>query len=266
LKDFLRRYAIVLFFPLAYLLSWWSVLVPQANGGIMPQGPAAAALILIALAEGRAGLSTWWKRITNWHINWTWYLAAPAIMIAFHIGGGLINLLMGATLHPLELSKLWPGVIMLVFLGGQWEEPGWTAYALPKLQESFAGRPLLASAILGALRAIWHLPLMFSGAIPWYDVVFLSFAFQFMISWLYNRTNGSAWIVILFHFTSNILGVVTQQLFTGPDWTRHYILFIAVAFTLTALLVANTAPRLGMRANAEQPLGFTHGRAHVVRR
>lgn len=255
LNVFLKRYAIVLFFPLAYLLSWWSVLVPQADGGILPHGPAFAALILIAVTEGRAGLSRWWKRITNWRVSWVWYLVAPAIMIAFQFGGVWLNLLLGATLHPVEWSTLWPSLIMLVFLGGQWEEPGWTAYALPKLQESFAGRPLLASAILGSLRAIWHLPLVFSGAIPWYDVVFLSFAFQFMISWLYNRTNGSALIVILFHFTSNVLGIVSHQLFTGADWTRHYILFIAVSFVLTAILVAKTGLRLGMRADAEQSSG-----------
>ena len=254
LKVFLKRYAVVLFFPLAYLLSWISILAPQANGGILPHGPAFAALILIALTEGRAGLSVWWKRITNWRVNWVWYLAAPAIMIAFHIVGGSINLLMGANLQPFDWSPVWPSVILLAFLGGQWEEPGWTAYALPKLQERFAGRPLFASALLGAFRAVWHLPLMFSGAIPWYDVVFLSFAFQFMISWLYNRTNRSAWIAILFHFTSNILGVVTRQLFTGADYTRHYILFIAVACVLTALLVASTGSRLGMRKEAEQPL------------
>ena len=250
LKVFLKRYAIVLFFPLTYLLSWWSVLVPEAKGGILPYGPAVAALIVVTLTEGRAGLSIWWSRITNWRVNWIWYLAAPAIIIAFQLGAGLINLLMGATLHPIELSKLWPSVIMLVFLGGQWEEPGWTAYALPKLQESFAGRPLLASAILGSLRAIWHLPLMFSGAIPWYDVLFLSFAFQFMISWLYNRTNGSALIVVLFHFTSNVLGALTHQFFTGADWTRHYILFIAVACALTALLVASTVVHFGRRAHS----------------
>ena len=69
LDLFLRRYAILLFFPLAYLLSWWSVLVPQAHGGILPHGPAMAALILVALTEGRTGLSIWWKRITNWRVN-----------------------------------------------------------------------------------------------------------------------------------------------------------------------------------------------------
>ena len=252
LQDFLKRYAIVLFFPLAYLLSWWSVLVPQANGGILPHGPAFAALILIALTAGRAGVSVWWKRITNWRVSWIWYLVAPAILLAFHFGAAWINLLLGATLHPLEWSRIWPSVIMLVLLGGQWEEPGWTAYALPKLQDIFAGRPVLASTILGALRAVWHLPLMFSGAIPWYDVLFLSFAFQFLISWIYNRTNGSALIVILFHFTSNVLGAVTHQLFTGADYTRHYVLFIGVSFVLTALLVARAGRHLGMRADAEQ--------------
>jgi len=258
-KDFLKRYAIWLFFPLAYLLSWWSVPIPQAHGAIMPQGPAAAALILIALTEGRAGLSVWWKRITNWRVSWIWYLAAPVILILFQLGGGAINLLMGASLQPVAWSTLWPVLIMLVFLGGQWEEPGWTAYALPQLQERFAGRPLLASLILGIFRAAWHLPLAFSGAIPWYDVVFLSLAFQFMISWLYNRTDGSALIVILFHFTSNVLGAVTRQLFTGADYTRHYILFIAVSFVLTAILVARTGLRSSVskkgEASSAQPAG-----------
>jgi hypothetical protein len=249
-KVFLKRYAIVLFFPLAYLLSWASVFIPQAGGGILPHGPALAALILIALAEGRAGLSLWWRRITNWRVNWIWYLAAPAIMIAFHFGAGSINLMMGASLQPIDWSAVWPSVILLVFLGGQWEEPGWTAYALPKLQERFAGRLLLASTILSALRATWHLPLVISGGIPWYDMLFFSFVMQFTISWLYNRTNGSALIAFLFHFTSNVLFVVTHQLFTGADWTRHYVLFIGVGCVLTALLVTMT----GLRQNKEQSL------------
>ena len=44
---------------------------------------------------------------------------------------------------------------------------GWTGYALPTLQERLASRPLAASLILGALRSVWHLPLVISGAVPW---------------------------------------------------------------------------------------------------
>jgi hypothetical protein len=251
LNVFLKRYALVLFFPLTYLLSWISILLPQAGGGILPHGPALAALILIALTQGRPGLSLWWKSVTNWRVSWIWYLAAPAIMILFHVGGGMINLLMGASLQPINWSQVWSSVILLAFLGGQWEEPGWTGYALPKLQERFADRPLLASAILSLLRAAWHLPLVFSGAIPWYDMLFFSVAMQFTISWLYNRTNGSVPIAVLFHFTSNVLFVVMRQLFTGADWTRHSVLFIAIGCVLTALLVASTGSRLGLRRNEE---------------
>ena len=250
---FLKRHALWLFFALGYLLSWGSVLLPQAGGGILPHGPALAALILIALTEGRAGVSAWWKRITNWRVSWIWYLAAPAIMIAFHLGGASINLLIGATLQPIDWSQVWPSVLLLAFLGGQWEEPGWTGYALPKLQERFAGRPVLASAVLSLLRATWHLPLVVSGAIPWYDMLFFSFAMQFTISWLYNRTNGSALIALLFHFTSNVLYVVMHQLFTGTDWTRHFILYITVACVSTIVLVARTGLGVRVQKRAAPP-------------
>jgi len=52
---------------------------------------------------------------------------------------------------------------------------------------------------------------------------------------------------------------VTRQLFTGADYTRHYILFIAVSFVLTAILVAKTGLRSGMskegKASPAQPAG-----------
>jgi hypothetical protein len=256
MSNFLKRYAIAIFFPLAYILSWWSILVPQAHGAIIPQGPLLAALILCALTEGRAGLSLWWRRIINWRANWLWYLIAPAIIIIFQIGGGLINLTMGATIHPVNLSKILPSMIMLVFLGGQWEEPGWTAYALPKLQERFPNQPLMATSILAVLRATWHLPLMLSGAITWYNLIFLNLAFQFLISWLYNRTNGSVLIVILFHFTANIIFPITNQAFVGGDSVWFQILFVAVSFVFTLFLIIKAGARLGMQEQTNMELTF----------
>lgn len=90
---------------------------------------------------------------------------------------------------------------------------------------------------MGAIRAVWHLPLMISGAIPWYDVVFFAMAFQFLISWLYNRTSGSLPVVMLFHLTSNVVGgAVVVPLFSGADHARFYVLFIAAAWLLALLL------------------------------
>jgi hypothetical protein len=121
-----------------------------------------------------------------------------------------------------------------------WEEPGWTGFALPLLQDRNAARPyglLKASLLMGAIRAGWHLPLMVSGAIPWFDVVFFSFAFQFLITWLFNSTGESVLIPMLFHLTSNVVGGgIMLPLFTGIDHSRYYILFVTMAW-LPALVL-----------------------------
>jgi hypothetical protein len=153
-NNFLKRYALVLFFPRAYLLSWWSLLVPQAQGGILPHGPALAALILIGLTEGRPGLSVWWKRVTNWR-ELDLVSGGARHHDPLQLGGASINLLLGATLHPSSCRSC-GRVCSMLLSSAAVGEPGWTALRLPKLQERL-WRPLLASTILGA-RAVWHLP------------------------------------------------------------------------------------------------------------
>jgi len=151
-----------------------------------------------------------------------------------------MNALLGAVVSSTDhLNGFGGTLLMLLLLGGLWEEPGWTGYALPLLQERYASRgnnQLLASLHVGALRAFWHLPLVISGAIPWYDVVFFSFALQFLITWLYNRT-GSVPAVMLLHLASNLFGGSTMlPLYTGADHTQYYVIFIAVAWVLALLL------------------------------
>jgi hypothetical protein len=62
-------------------------------------------------------------------------------------------------------------------------------------------------------------------------------AFQFLITWLFNRTGGSVLIVMLFHLTSNVLGGgIMVPLFSGSDYTHFYMLFIAMAWLLAFIL------------------------------
>ena len=84
---------------------------------------------------------------------------------------------------------------------------------------------------------MWHLPLVISGAIPWFDAILFSIAFQFLITWLFNRTGGSVLIPMLFHLTSNVVGgAVLVPLFSGTDQNRFYILFVVTAWALALLL------------------------------
>lgn len=250
-RRFIQRNALLFFIVLTYLLSWWTV--PFLHGGLFPYGPTLAAVIVLALAEGRAGLATWWRRVTHWRVPWVWYVIAPGIVIGYSLGGFVLNLLFGATMQPVNWRSVLPGVIPLLLVGGLWEEPGWTGYALPALQARYADRPgglLIATALLGILRASWHLPLMLYGTLPWYDVVFFEVAFQFLMAWLYNRTKGSVPAVMLFHLTSNLVGLYLHAVFTGADWSRNYLLFVVLAVLLAAAIVRTAGERLGQEAKA----------------
>lgn len=251
---FLSKYQLPLFFLLAYLLSWWSI--PFAEGGILPHGPALAALILIALIGGKEGLRAFWGRLSHWRAGW-WYLIGPAIIAAYLLSAYAISMLFGAQPDsPPALPS--PGLLLvLLLLGGQWEEPGWSGYALPALQKRFGDRRyglLAASLILGLGRATWHLPLFLSGAIAWYDIIIFSFAFQVIISWLYNRTQGSVPVIILFHYTSNVLaGGIMLAAYSGAAHDTFYALFTGIATLIAVIITFLTRFRLGAPPAVQQP-------------
>jgi hypothetical protein len=223
-REFFTKYRFPLFFLLAYLLSWWAL--PATREGQLPHGPAFAAVIVLALTLGRPGLREWW------------YLVGPAILAGGLVIAFVANLLLGAKVSG-GLQLPLAAVIFLLLIGGEWEEPGWTGYALPALQERYAkaaNGPLIATLVLGVFRAIWHLPLVIVGAIPWYEGILLNvLVFQPIISWLYNKSRGSVPVVMVFHFMSNLLSVIVSPVFAGAEGVQYKILFYV--FGLVAALV-----------------------------
>lgn len=246
-ESIFSKYQLPFFFLSAYLLSWWSA--PVANGQIIPHGPALAALIVLAVTAGRQGLGGLWRRITKWRVAWYWYLIGPAIIIGYQGIAFVLNLLLGATVASLPRISL-ATVIELLLLGGFWEEIGWSGYALPKLQAHFSKRPhgqLVAALVLGVFRSIWHLPLFLYGHIPWFEIFVFNFAFQLLITWVFNKSDGSVLVVMLLHFTSNIIGSFMYPVFTGSALTSYYILFMGLACLISLVIVWKSGPALGKR-------------------
>lgn len=241
------KYHLPIFFLLTYLLSWWSA--PLLDGGIIPYGPAFAAVIALAVTSGRQGLRDFWRRLTQWRAGW-WYIAGPMIIVAFLLAAFVTNLLLGATVASPPQIPSTEVLLQLLLLGGLWEEIGWTGYALPELQLRFANYkngPLVAALILGMFRGVWHLPLYLNGTLPWYDVVFFAgFALQVFISWIYNKTRGSVPAVMLFHYFSNVLiGSTMLLVFSGNEKTSYYVLFVAWAFLAAIVIAWGSQFRLG---------------------
>jgi hypothetical protein len=253
LRSSVRAHPLTWFVVAAYAFSWWSI--PFADGGILPYGPFLAAVLLLGLTKGRSGLIELFRRMTTWQGGLKWLLIAPGLVILYLILAFLLNLLLGGSVtHTSHLSAVGPTFLSLLLLGGMWEEPGWTGFALPLLQDRNATRPLgllKASLLMGVIRAGWHLPRMISGAIPWFDAVFFSFAFQFLITWLFNSTGGSVLIPMLFHLTSNVIGGgVMVPLFTGLDHDRFYILFVTLAWLPALVLNWPRKWSMGRRASS----------------
>ena len=228
MKKFIQHHELTSFFLLAYLLSWSTV--PFMQGGQMTWGLAIAARIVIGVTLGAQGLREYRNRIANWRAGW-WYIAGPLLILGYEGLAFIISLAAGATV--VEMPHLSVSSIgMLVLFGGQWEEPGWTAYALPRLRERFANRQngsLIAVLVLAFFRMVWHLPLFLYGKLYWFDIVVLSFAFQILLAWLYDRSNGSVPVVMFTHFMSNIFGALMSTVFAGSDRVLFQALFISLA-------------------------------------
>jgi hypothetical protein len=89
----IKRYPLATFFILTYIFSWWGWLVGL---GQIPIGPVVAALIVVPLTEGKAGLKEWASRIVRWRVGVRWYAIALLLPMALAVVAVALNVLMGA--------------------------------------------------------------------------------------------------------------------------------------------------------------------------
>lgn len=240
----LQQHRLPAFFVLAFAISWasWPAfaagLIPRVE--FLPVGPLAAAVVVIALTEGRQGFRAWGRRIIRWRVGWAWYGVAFLLPAAMVLAAGAITMAFGASATGLQ-ALTWSGLLAIFAVrlvnpldGPLGEEPGFRGYAVPLLQASRP--PLRAAAILGFLVTLWHLPLvLFNGLSP--TGLPTTFAITFLYVWLFNRTGGSVLLTIIFH---NSQGTLTMGSFgfSGADTVRvELAYFLVVVLAVVATLV-----------------------------
>ena len=278
--DVIRRHPLLSFFVLANLLSWlaWTPYVLSQNGlgvwdyrfpavlgssqilGVLPGaylGPVFSAFLVTLVADGRDGLRRWVRRLWHWRVRWHWYaialLGVPAVLLltGFVFSGGQIQ-----PPSVLVLAVYVPALLFQMITTGLAEEPGWRDFALPRLQDRFG--PLRASLILGPLWAAWHLPLFLSdwGGFPdahWSrPLVFVVFcvSFNFVVSWVFNRTGQSLPLVMLLHVSvNNFSSVVWSDLFPSLGTDLTLVAQAAAAVVAAVVVLVGTRGRLGYTAD-----------------
>ncbi|MFF0309721.1 CPBP family intramembrane glutamic endopeptidase [Streptosporangium sp. NPDC004379] len=284
LRGFIRRHPLISFFTLANLMSWvawvpyilsatglgvWNFRFPEVLGtsqltGMLPGaylGPIFSAYIVTRVTGGREGVRRWIRRMTKWRVSWVWYLISVlAVPVALIVAA---SALYGEDVRMPPVAVLIayvPGLLLQMVTTGLAEEPGWRDFALPRMQRRFG--PLGATALLGPLWGVWHLPLYLSEWGGWPDVTlmrvgeFIAFCctFSVVVTWVFNRTGQSLPLVMLLHvsvnnFMSMVYGAMFPSIDTAEQGSRVTLL---AAATAAIVLLAATRGRLGYRP-AEEP-------------
>lgn len=267
-SSLIQHHPLACFFVLAYAISWALWLPLVISGDDSPTGlgfvllllgslvPSAAAIALVAVQHGKAGVRTLLRRLLIWRVGVGWWVAIVLLPTLVLVAVGLSVLLGGDS--P-DVTVAIPGAVALFVLsifpgsaGG--EEIGWRGFALPHLQ---AVRTALgASVVLGVVWGVWHLPLYLIGTdirplslfAPW---VILTVAASIIYTWAYNGTGGSLLIVVLFHAASNVpLTVFLEPLddqVAGP-----FLICVALTILAASVVVVATGPATLSRTRAKQ--------------
>jgi uncharacterized protein len=266
-RNWAARHDLVLYFVLAYLLSWalWPlVILNPTSSPLVPFGPLIAAVIVALLAGGRRELWALLRQLGRWRVHPLWYVIA--LLGPFVLAGltAALAVAAGAPVRGTGDYTNWRAItfffLSTVIIVGLFEEVGWRGFALPRLQLRL--NAIWAALVLGVLWALWHLPELISdptGQRPPVQFLLWALALSVIFSWLYNSTNGSLPIVIICHAAIDTAGRFMLPEFVGDGYQLVWWFMVAL-YVLVAVIVILVAgpkrlvthiPRRGVQASGQ---------------
>jgi len=240
--SLVKQHPIITFFVLTYAIGWGLIPFWTFQAG----SPFIAALIVIPLTQGVAGLKELGLRMIRWRVRWYWYVVAialPLAVVGLTVG---LNVALGASVPSLAGVGSVTTVLMMFAVrlvnpgdGALGEEPGWRGVALPGLRSTLS--PLVSTLILGVAVTVWHVPLLFleDGLLqPSIIAGFLlgSFAVTFWYTWLFNHTGGSVLMTIVSHAAQGTIQIGALWP-AGADFAQAMLLNSVVLSVLAIGLV-----------------------------
>jgi membrane protease YdiL (CAAX protease family) len=259
--------------PLLAAVQGWLPMRPWSGlhlvGGL---GPAAAAVVVVGLTQGRDGLRRLQGQLTAWRgrrAAWAFALLGPPVLLVFaaplsawvsgSTPGGLHWSEFGTSTEfaSLPLAVWW--IFNLSFYGFG-EEIGWRGFLQPQLERRHS--VVTAAGLVSLPWAAWHLPLF--GITPSYRAMplvgFVGFAASIWVAslifaWLLHVGRGSLLVLAVFHAWFDI--VTTSPL--GPRALPTMMGFAVTTLGLVVLRRMLRQPRLASIRDEGHP----HSGAHV---
>ncbi len=106
----IKRHPVVTFFLLAYALSWAAI--PWQS--FFAPGVLVAALIVVSLTEGVAGLKAMGARLIRWRVSWVWYAVAVAVPLSVKFVSIALNTAVGAPAPVITEFNVWYSLPMAI--------------------------------------------------------------------------------------------------------------------------------------------------------
>ena len=267
-EAIIRRYPVVTYFALTFLISWTGALavaaphlirhqpLPQMTGilmfPVMLLGPSLAGIVLTRIVDGKSGLRVLFSRIFRAWVLPRWYVALllpPALVLT-------VLVVLQRFVSPVYAPNLFFTGILFGIPAGFLEEIGWMGYAFPKMRSESNG--LAPSILLGLLWALWHLPVInyLGTAVPhgaYWLPFFLAFslamtAMRVLIAWIYTNTN-SVLLAQLMHVSSTgSLVIFSAACVTAAQEAMWYALYGTVLWIAVGIVVKTFGRRLRRQA------------------
>ncbi len=259
-----------------FVFCWtWSFWILAAASGISAQSALGIALVVVGLlgpmlggigftylTHDNEGRYEYWSRIVDpKRIPLRWYLViflfvpclmAIAVLVDLALNGNVVVAQIGQRVSPFIAAPftIVPFLLRVITYGPVPEELGWRGYVLDRLQARW--NALTSSLILGAIWALWHLPLFYikdmnphysQGAwSPWFWLFMVEVVATAVIyTWIFNNTHRSTLAAIIFHFVSN----ATAEFTNATAGTNFYatLLWVTTAVVVVALWGGGTLTR-----------------------
>ncbi|HZW13325.1 MAG TPA: type II CAAX endopeptidase family protein [Noviherbaspirillum sp.] len=194
-------------------------------------GPLIATVIVIVATRGLKDLLSWLRCRFRPNAPKRYYVLAfllPPLLMSIAC---LLHVALGGSLREPPVIHHWwkvPLNFMLIFLfgGPLGEELGWRGFALPAMQQRIG--PWFASAALGVIWSVWHLPLFFISGTVQYQLPFWLFVLNavplaMLLGWLFNKTGRSIVPVMILHMGINGWAALIPVLPAG-DSIRPFVI------------------------------------------
>jgi len=263
-ETIIRRYPVVTYFALTFLISWTGALavaaphlirhqpLPQMTGilmfPVMLLGPSLAGIVLTRIVDGKSGLRALFSQVFRGWVAPRWYtaLVLPPVLVL------TVLLFLERFVSPVYAPNRFFMGILFGIPAGFLEEIGWTGYAFPKMRSESNG--LAPSILLGLLWALWHLPVInyLGTATPhgaYWLPFFLAFslamtAMRVLIAWIYTNTK-SVLLAQLMHVSSTgSLVIFSAARVTAAQEAMWYALYGTVLWIAVGIVVKKFGRRL----------------------